>query len=262
MKLLEIYESILLEKVPDDFKNRYVKSSESDDSKIKISGREYDKISQDTFDEIINLEQSYQGKSKKIGTNFAIWLIKKVVTNDLKAEDVYKYGDNRGELGFISLLSDPNIQKYLKDNPLKAYNNTDELESAIIQASEKNTEFQEVDKFLVSEEGIKELKSAKIEYLGDVSAGGLRYQCFKVPKGNLSEKAWKVYRKHLAKCGGSSDGSGAKINICTMASHEHYTDYVSSDDLYVFFNLNDRDAPYQFHYDNSEFRDRKNSSVI
>ena len=47
-----------------------------------------------------------------------------------------------------------------------------------------------------------------------------------------TQKAWKIYRKHLANCSGREQG--AKIEICTMAGQNHFDRYLKDGPYYVF----------------------------
>ena len=37
-----------------------------------------------------------------------------------------------------------------------------------------------------------------------------------------------------------------------MANQGYFDNYLKTDDLYVFFNLNDKKSPYQFNYESGE----------
>jgi hypothetical protein len=113
-------------------------------------------------------------------------------------------------------------------------------------------------KDLVSLNGIEELKSVGIKYLGLTNNN---FQCFEVPsslRGN--EKAHKIYKKYLAECKDRSEEN--IVNICTMATLEHFNTYLEKGPLFVFFNLSDEKSPYQFSYEGNEYMNKDNKSII
>jgi hypothetical protein len=207
-----------------------------------------EKISQEVFDEIV---KATKGKGA-----YATWMIKRVEDKSIKEEDIYKYEDyieifNRYKREFPS----PDINAYKDERSIR------DFEQKAIEIRERGIEQTGGDiknaANLVSTQGIQELNSVGIKFLGVVDG----YQCFEVPtstRGN--EEAWKIYRKHLANCSGRE--KGAKIEICTMAGQSHFDRYLKDGPYYVFFNLGDPKSPYQFHYETSQFMDKNDNSVI
>lgn len=188
---------------------------------------------------------------------YATWLVKKVIDKIIKSEDIYKfkkYFDIFNQYKNQFPITD--INQYKSKEDIRNFISTAiKIENEIALAT--GTEKIESSSNLVSLQGIKELNSAGIKFLGLVDG----YQCFKVPQemsGN--EKAWKTYRKYLAKCKGRKEGEG--IELCTMASLEYFNDYLTEDDLYIFFNLNDKLSPYQFHYNEYQFMDKNDESIV
>ena len=206
------------------------------------------KIEPEVFDEIV---RATKGKGA-----YATWMIKRVEDGTIKGEDIYKYEDyiqifDKQKRQFPS----PDINAYKDERSIR------DFEAKAIEVREKGIEQTGGDAAntsnLVSSQGIQELNSVGIKFLGVVDG----YQCFEVPqslKGNT--EAWKIYRKHLANCSGRDQG--AKIEICTMAGQSHFDRYLSDGPYYVFFNLGDPKSPYQFHYESSQFMDKNDNSVI
>lgn len=206
------------------------------------------KITKEVFDEIVKVTK---GKGA-----YATWMIKRVEDGTIKEEDIYKYEDyieifDKYKRQFTS----PDINAYKDERSIR------DFESKAIEIREKNIEQTGGDKEnaanLISSQGIQELNSVGIKFLGVVDG----YQSFEVPqslKGNA--QAWKIYRKHLANCSGRDQG--AKIEICTMAGQNHFDRYLSDGPYYVFFNLGDPKSPYQFHYESNQFMDKNDRKVF
>jgi hypothetical protein len=206
------------------------------------------KIEPEVFDEIV---RATKGKGA-----YATWMIKRVEDGTIKGEDIYKYEDyiqifDKQKRQFPS----PDINAYKDERSIR------DFEAKAIEIREKGIEQTGGDAAnasnLVSSQGIQELNSVGIKFLGVVDG----YQCFEVPqslKGNT--EAWKIYRKHLANCSGREQG--AKIEICTMAGQSHFDRYLSDGPYYVFFNLGDPKSPYQFHYESNQYMDKNDHSLI
>ena len=110
---------------------------------------------------------------------------------------------------------------------------------------------------LVTPNEVRKLEAVGIKLLG-LQDG---YQIFKVPqslKGN--QEGWKIYKEILGRCAGR--GTGAQIDICTMASSNYFDQYLDDGPYYVIFNLNDPKSPYQFHYESSQFMDKNDQSLV
>ena len=206
------------------------------------------KIEPEVFDEIV---RATKGKGA-----YATWMIKRVEDGTIKGEDIYKYEDyiqifDKQKRQFPS----PDINAYKDERSIR------DFEAKAIEIREKGIEQTGGDAAnasnLVSSQGIQELNSVGIKFLGVVDG----YQCFEVPqslKGNT--EAWKIYRKHLANCSGREQG--AKIEICTMAGQSHFDRYLSDGPYYVFFNLGDPKSPYQFHYESNQYMGKNDHCLI
>lgn len=189
---------------------------------------------------------------------YATWLVKKVTDKIIKSEDIYKFKK------YFNIFDKYKNQFPLKD--INQYKSKEDIKNFLSKAIEIDNNIaaitgtektSESSNNLVPLHGVKELESVGIKFLGTVDG----YQCFKVPqelKGN--KQAWKTYRKHLAKCSGRKEGEG--IELCTMADQEYFNEYLSDDDYYIFFNLNDSKSPYQFHYNSEQFMDKNDTPVF
>jgi len=186
---------------------------------------------------------------------YATWLVKKVIDKIIKSEDIYKFKDYfaifdkyKNQFSFKDIFT-YQTKNQVSDFISKAVEITDKIANVSGGAGSSNS--------LVSPQGVKDLESVGIEFLGLVEG----YQCFKIPqKLSGNETAWKIYRKYLVKCSGRKEEEDIYkgIHICTMASQEYFDEYLETDDLYVFFNLNDKKSPYQFHYHKNQFKDKNN----
>jgi hypothetical protein len=198
------------------------------------------------------IKKASNGKSA-----YATWLVLRVIDKSLKSEDVYKYEN------YFKIFDKYKAKYPIKDiNQIKSKEQVAEFNRVSTDIADKlvaTTGGQSDDKGknLVPLKGIEELKEVGINMLGIVDG----YQCFKIPIGLADNKeAWKVYRKWLAKCSGREDGEG--IEICTMANHDYFQEYLYEDDLYVFFNMSDPRSPYQLHYQSEQFMDKNDRSII
>jgi hypothetical protein len=187
---------------------------------------------------------------------YATWLAKKVADKIIKTEDIYKYEE------YFKIFDKYKAKYPLKDiNQYKTRNDVQTFLETTIDIIDNLTKVTgqstEPSKNLVPLKGVEELKSVGISLLGIVDG----YQCFKVPDSLVgNEEAWKIYRKWLAKCGGREEGDS--IAICTMGSLDHFNTYLKKGPYYVFFNMKDSDAPYQFHYETNQFKNRKDIEIV
>lgn len=192
--------------------------------------------------------------------HYAAWLGVNVVHKTVLPEDIYKFEDYfktfKNEKRYFP-LEKRSIHYYKGSKGLRDF-----IES-VTEVDERKLEFQGQDggKNLLNISKIEELKSVGIDFVGTVDG----YQCFEVPKElSNDEEAYRVYRKHLANCGGWSsedENVGGKISICTMGSFSHFSSILKNGNFYVFFNLNDTDAPYQFQYESNQFKNRKDQEI-
>lgn len=233
MKLLELVENIVLENHSLELlKQKYV--------------GEDNPVSEEVFKEIENV---CLGKF-----NYIAWLTIKVSNNIIKSEDLYKYKE------YFGIFEKHKSKFPIKDiNQIKSREDLEVFLRKVTEIRDKKeelgTEVEDKDKY-VSMNEIEKLNSVGIQYLG-MSDG---YQVFEVPNeaGN-DEHAWKVYRNILGRC------SGGKIDICTIASVDHFRSYLNDypgSSYFVIFNLSDPKSPYQIHFESRQYMDRNDRPLL
>ena len=219
---------------------------------LKTQFVDTDKVPQEVFDAILDAVNS--------DSAYATWLTSRVAKNLIKAEDVSNFGE------YIQIF-DKNKRSFDKAdiNQYKTANDIADFKNQAIKVREKDIEITGTpsdDKpdskpsGLVTKNEVAKLENVGIKFMGIVDG----YQVFKVPqslRGN--EEAYKTYATILGRCAGRDQG--AKIELCTVASKDYFDQYLGTDDLYVFFNMSDPDSPYQFHYAENQFMDRKDDSI-
>jgi hypothetical protein len=226
------YKSLMNEAItPESLKEKYVKT---------------DRVSPETFDEIMSVS------GNKI--NFAAWLTKMVAEHIIEAEDVYKYDE------YFKIFNDNKQHFPIKDiNQIKSSFDLKEFLTMVIKMRERNVKLDDSDlgnsKNYISPNEIQKIENVGLEYMGMVDG----YQAFEVPSG-LSDKEWKVYQQILGRCAGRDQG--AKIDLCTFGSYEHYQGNTKEGPLFVFFNLGDPQSPYQFSYETNQFMDKNNQPLF
>lgn len=230
------FESILIESLtPEILKQKYVETG---------------KVLKDTFDEIMDVSNN------KI--NYASWLTKMVANDNILPEDVYKYKE------YLKIFN-----QFKKHFPIKDINqiNTDkelkEWLSIVIKMRERDVlksndnDVSKDTKNYVTPNDIQKLEDVGIEYMGMVDG----YQAFEIPKSlSDNEEAWKRYRDILGRCQGREQG--AKIDICTIASFAMFRHYTKKGPLFLFFNMGDKQSPYQFSYEYNQFMDKNDKSLF
>ena len=208
------------------------------------------KVLMKTFKEIMDVSNN------KI--NYTLWLTKMVAENNILPEDVYKYGD------YIQIFN--KFKQYFPLKDINQINNKKELQEWLnmvikmrergVTTSDGNNDIQDTKNY-VTPNDIQKLENVSIEYMGMVDG----YQAFEIPqslRGN--EVAWKTYRDILGKCQGREQG--AKIDICTIATFDHFNTEISKGPLFLFFNLGDRKSPYQFNYESNQFMDKNDNDLF
>lgn len=261
----KLYDRLILESIRilsesqlDQLKATFVGEGELD-KPIKIGGKKEKgkKMSEDVWNKISNLTISRANKDNtklKDLPQYFIWLLKMVAAEKLPKEDIDQFGDSSFGKGLISRFVNKKIAKYLKQRDITKYSNVEDLRTDVADAEDQLPYEYEQGENLVPQEGIDELKQVGIDLIGTVAG----YQCFKVPQGNDSEETFKVYTKYLAKCA-SGD---ITLDICTMRNYGSFKKYIQNEDYYIFFNTNDKKAPYQFGYGSQQFHDVGNRSVL
>jgi len=190
------------------------------------------------------------------GRGYARWIIIRLMDKSLKEEDIYKYKQ------FFKYFEEGKKLGHFKENDILKYKNPIVFEKEVIKSHEAITRYQGNElvntKNYVSISQIQQLEKTGIKFLG-ITANG--YQVFKIPKGlGKNQEAFQAQKSLLGRCKGRQSGEG--ISICTMGNISHFNNYLSTDDLYVFFNLNDDLSPYQFHYASNSFMDKNDHSIV
>lgn len=216
-----------------------------DTLEAKYVGEGEGKISQDTFEEIIDV---CKGNHNLVG-----WLANMVSKKIVAAEDVYKFES------YLDIFNKNKNQFQIKN--IFDYKTPQDIRTFIdtcIEVEERGAGVpEEGGESLASPLEIKKLKDVGILFLGMVDG----YQVFEVPKSVANnEETWKVYKTILARCGNRAEGEG--IQICTMANFSHFKVYVSQGDTYVFFNMSDPKSPYQMTYEANMFKDKDDNDII
>lgn len=205
------------------------------------------KLEQEIFDKVV---EASANKSA-----YATWLAKKVATKIIKDEDVYKFN------GYFQVF-DKNKKLFSKPD-INQYKTSQDVNEFISKAQEIRDREVEItggedssSDGLVTPNEVRKLEAVGIKLLG-LQDG---YQVFKVPQSLSGNKeAWKTYKNILGRCGGRAQGDG--IDICTIASQNMFDDYLEDGPYYVIFNLNDKQSPYQFHYESAQFMDRNDNMI-
>jgi hypothetical protein len=210
-------------------------------------------IDEETFEEII-------GFNLKI--NYTSWLLKMVNTNLIPSEDVYQF------IHYLEVFNKFKNLYPIKD--INRINKNEEIEEfiktsiKIIEQSSTSGQETKGDKNYVTPTEISRLDRVGISFLGTIS----RYQVFKIPYTINPEATWKEYREILGRCSGRGsglldpDGEPVAVKFCTIATLPRFKQYTEDGPMYVFFNTADHLSPYQFHYESSQYKDRRNLNIF
>ena len=205
----------------------------------ELSPREFDKI----FNDITNQKLAYTQ-----------WLAKNIAkTKFIKAEDIDRFKS------FFDVF-EKKKKKFPKAD-INQYKTEADIQDFITTAqTEREQDIQVTGggsgEGLATSNEVDKLARVGIELLGLVDG----YQVFKVPQSLTGNKeGWNVYKEVLGRCAGRDQG--AKIDICTMASSKYFNQYLKRGPYYVIFNLNDKQSPYQFHYESGQFMDKNDRRV-
>lgn len=236
MKIQDTIKEILLEqRILDDIRAKYVGDGDK-------------KIPEKVYQDIVRISEN------KVA--YIVWLVKMSANGIIKIEDLYKYDE------YLKIFT--KYKNLYKEKDINKYNSSEDLNYFLrttIGIREKDVVADDAQKNnYVSVNDIKKLNDVGILYHG-MSEG---YQVFEVPNSvKDSKEAWKVYSNILGKCAGRD--SGAKIDICTIASFEHFQVYLErypESSYFVMFNLSDKQSPYQFHYESGQYMDKNDNKII
>jgi len=240
MKLINIFEQILVENILDIFIEKNVGDDKS--------------ISNEIFEEI--------KKASKGKVNYILWLSKAYMNNVLHFTDIYKFGDDDITKGYFTIF-EMNKDKYpYKD--INQYKTEDDISNFInksIDIREKDIDLskstEQSDNY-VSIKDIKRLNDVGIKYFGIFDG----YQIFYIPnEAKDNDQAFKRYNEILGKCAGRK--KGAIIDICTFKEN-YFKNYLTKhpgSSYFLLYNLSDPESPYQIHKESAQFKDRKNKNV-
>lgn len=208
-------------------------------------------IDEETFNEIIGMD---------LKINYTAWLLKMVNTNLIPSEDISQFTPYLEVFNkFKNLYPIKDINRINKNEEIEDFVKTS---IKIIEQNSTGKEIKGSNNYVTPTE-ISRLDRVGISFLGTVSG----YQVFKIPYSSDSEAAWKEYRQILGRCSGRDsgldpDGEPVGVKYCTIANKGHYDDHLKKGPLYLFFNMADPLSPYQFHYETSQYKDRRNLNIL
>ena len=195
--------------------------------------------------------------ARMFGNGYVRWMSNMMKKGNLLEEDIYKYMD------FFKYFEEGKKLGHFTSKDIFQYKDSKQFEQEAIESRRKIMRTQgeggEIDgPSMVSPQQIQKLESVGIKFLGITPEG---FQVFKIPKElKDNHQAFETQKNILGRCQGRERGE--KISICTMGQFDHFNTYVGKDDLYVFFNMEDPHAPYQFHYQSDSFMDKNDFPVI
>lgn len=183
------------------------------------------------------------------------WLAKKVGSNIIKPEDIYKWKE------YFDIF-EKNKNKF-QHKDIHLYKTDEDVKNfldKVIEIREGDIKFDETqgkDNY-VSKNDIEKLEATEgIKYLGMFDG----YQVFQIFK--VAKDVWKLYRDILGRCKGRA--RGAKIDICTIAHYSYFKNYLTDpkgSSYFLLYNLEDPKSPYQLHYESGQFMDKNDSEII
>jgi len=184
------------------------------------------KISQKDFNEITNVTPK---------TAYITWLAKKVADGVIKTEDIYKYKKYFG-------IFDRRKKEYIfaDINQYKTPKDLSQFISKSVEISNKESEDTSQQK------GVSKIDKYKEFYIGSVDG----FNVYKLPQGEE-----ELYNTSCEL------GSGTEWCTATGLTKRHFDSYIKAGSLYIFSNPATGEK-YQFHYERSEFRDKKDNRVI
>lgn len=223
---------------------------------------------------LIQLKEKYVGEGKLFSENefkqledftsnkwyLIAWLTKKVASNIIKKEDLYKWKE-------YFQIFDKNKKKF-KFQDINLFKTPEDIQNFIetaIQIREGDLQFEDLptsNSFLSKSEIEKLTSGGGNKYLGLYNpqkglkpAGANGYQVFQIT--SPTKDNWKIYRDLLGRCKGRN--RGAKIEICTIGDFRYFRNYLKDDEgssYFVLFNLNDPLSPYQLHVESNQFMNK------
>ena len=191
------------------------------------------KLSEESFEEI--------KKATKKGA-YATWLAKNLISKSekeeplIKEEDIYKYKE------YLDIYHKHKDEYKHKDIfKYRTKHDLDEFIKTSVEIKDRIKERPDTAKGVKKDEKYANLK------IGEVDG----FDVYKIPKGSK-----ELY-------GVSCDlGSGAEWCTATGKTRTHFDEYISRDDLYIFIKQDGSGEKYQFHYEDEEFKDKDDISII
>ena len=205
------------------------------------------KITQQQFDNFWNFAKDQIKYYKYIGPLLSLAVNSPDKNRFFDYKDYENYFEKQG--GFLTLYIN-NFAAIKRENPkyteLRNFGTLDKFKQEVVKFKQTDTS---KGSSLTSLDLVK-LKNVGIGYLGSVDG----YQVVKIPSSKKnSTETWKTYREIICK------GTTA---FCTASTMSFFNQYLSTDNLYLFINSSDKDAPYQFHFKSDSFMNRHDVNII
>jgi len=184
------------------------------------------KISSEDFEEIANTTQ----KSAHV-----TWLVKMVVNEIIKQEDVYKWKE------YFSIF-DKHKNKYPYSD-INRYKTEQDVHDFIKTSTDIGEEIKQDPS---KQKAVSKFDKYKEFYIGDVDG----FKVFEIPQG----------RRDLY--GVSCElGSGTEWCTATGKTRSYFDEYIMDDSLFIFINRSTKEK-YQFNYARNEFMDKYDTPII
>lgn len=188
--------------------------------------------------------------------SFRVWILKSIKNNFISVDDIFD---------FVHYFS--TFERYRKYYPIMDIRKIETLGdverfvsiSQMILSGHKDLISQNPSTIkgeIIGDDEIRELSSVGINYLGFCDD----YQVFEIPQKKQDiQDVWQKYRSILGKC---HSKIGGLDKFCTYKHPVSFSKYIKLGPLYIFYSVNDSLSPYQLSYDNIEFRDRTNITML
>ena len=185
------------------------------------------------------------------------WLSKRVQNREVKTEDIYKFKE------YFAIFEN-NKRKFEYPN-IHHYNTTELVRTWIdecIKLQEAKLNFADIedkDCYCTPNEIEKLTQHKGNRYYGLWNG----YQVFEI--GNTTQAGFNDYASILSRIKGRDEG--AKNHICTFPNIDRFRYYVNHEvdsvcPLFVLFNMNDTNSPYQIHFETKQFMDKNDRSFL
>lgn len=193
--------------------------------------KNYPKIPENIFYQLIKLDPTYKEGSNSVGT-YGKWLLNLFNKKALKKEDFYKVPEYLKEF--------EKKKKWMKNKDIGQFKTLGDLAQAL-----ENTQEGELSQNQKDKQFKKEIKNA------DLNADKV-----------YEDSKWEVW---IPKDYESSCKIATNTRWCTGPSSggddTWYDRYTSSGNLYIIINKQDNDEKYQFHFPSKQYMDRNDRSI-